>query len=289
MQRRMPVTARRNAAVLIAVLVTAAPPWAAAAVVSDWVDGHNSRIRLVAGAHGEAAKAAIVAGIELRIADGWKTYWRMPGDAGGIPPHFDWTGSVNVKTLKVLYPAPSRHRDAAGSTIGYKGAVVFPVEIEPLDATKPVELRLAAEYGICRDICIPAEAKLTLMVPPRLEAGPVPAEVAAATARVPRASTVLRAGDPRLTSVSAVLEGAKPSLTIIAEFPAGAAGADLFLEAPEGIFVPLPKVPAAVTGKTVRFEVDLSDGVDPKDIKGRELTLTLISEAGQSEFVWKAP
>ena len=61
---------------------------------------------------------------------GWKTYWRMPGDAG-IPPQFDWSGSQNVKSVEVLWPAPQRFIDSGGETVGYKDRVVFPLRIVP--------------------------------------------------------------------------------------------------------------------------------------------------------------
>ena len=48
---------------------------------SDWAQGHNSRVRLIAGDD--------LAGVELQMPAGWKTYWRNPGDAGGVPPSFD--------------------------------------------------------------------------------------------------------------------------------------------------------------------------------------------------------
>ena len=32
-------------------------------------------------------------GILIELDDGWKTYWRMPGNAG-IPPDFTWKTSV---------------------------------------------------------------------------------------------------------------------------------------------------------------------------------------------------
>ena len=83
----------------------------------------------------------------------------MPGDAG-VPPTFDWAGSANAATIKVLYPAPMRMPEAGGEAIGYKQAVLFPIEVTPQDPAKPVVLKLALEFGICREICIPATAKL---------------------------------------------------------------------------------------------------------------------------------
>src|SRR4051812_40829530 len=64
----------------LGLLVTATGQAGAGAASSDWVEGHNSRARLVAG-NGIAA-------VELQMPEGWKTYWRTPGDAGGVPPSF---------------------------------------------------------------------------------------------------------------------------------------------------------------------------------------------------------
>ena len=42
--------------------------------------------------------------------------------------------------------------------------VVFPVSITAADPAKPVKLRLFMEYGVCKDICIPARAELSLVL-----------------------------------------------------------------------------------------------------------------------------
>ena len=95
---------------------------------------------------------------------GWKTYWRNPGDGGGVPPTFDWSGSENLGRATVLYPAPKRLSDKGGDTIGYKGAVIFPVVLKLWTA------RSRSRFGsrsptACAAICIPAEAELALVVP----------------------------------------------------------------------------------------------------------------------------
>jgi DsbC/DsbD-like thiol-disulfide interchange protein len=41
----------------------------------------------------------------LALRDGWKTYWRAPGD-NGIPPIFDWAGSRNVASVRFHWPRP---------------------------------------------------------------------------------------------------------------------------------------------------------------------------------------
>jgi DsbC/DsbD-like thiol-disulfide interchange protein len=252
---------------------------------SPWVELHaSSRVRLIAG---PASGGHATAGVEIVLGEGWKTYWRTPGDAG-VPPQFDWKESANVGAVEVSYPAPSRLPEPAAETIGYKKGVVFPVTVTPGDPAKPVELKLAIEFGICRDICVPAEANLSLTLPPAAKSAPSPA-LSAALQSVPRPATARRTGDPQLEGVTAVLDGAEPGLTIAARFPGGTAGADLFIEAPDSIYVPMPKRLADTADGRVRFAVDLSRGGNAQDLKGKLLTLTLVSQAGATEATWQLP
>src|SRR5204863_4376156 len=92
------------------------------------------------------------AGLDLTLDPGWKTYWRMPGDAG-IPPQFDWSGSSNVKSVTVLWPAPTRFTDDGGETGGYKGRVVFPLDMIAEDTGTPVTFKRAPRLGVCYIIC----------------------------------------------------------------------------------------------------------------------------------------
>ena len=46
-----------------------------------------------------------LAAVEIRLAPGWHTYWRVPGDAG-IPPSFDWSGSSNLASVAYEWPRP---------------------------------------------------------------------------------------------------------------------------------------------------------------------------------------
>jgi DsbC/DsbD-like thiol-disulfide interchange protein len=259
-------------------------------VATAWIDGYNSKSRLIAA--NSAGKPLIMAGFEVAMAPGWKTYWRNPGDAGGVPPHIDWAASTNVAAVKVLFPAPTRLKDASGDSIGYKSSVVFPLEVTPKDATKPVDLKLAIEFGVCREICVPAEAKIEFSVPATGVKGSDQAafeQLAASLAAVPRRTPERRPTDPELKSVTATLTGDKPNLVIEGTFPGGTSGADLFLEASDGVYVPMPAAPAQITGGVARFTVDLSSGVEPAELKGRTLTLTFVSPTGATEAIAKLP
>lgn len=258
-----------------------------AATASPWHDGYNSRVRLVATTVERGGVRQVVLGVELELAEGWKTYWRNPGDSGGVPPNFDWKASENLKHAEVRYPAPSRLDDKSGDAIGYKKHVVFPIVIAAGDPAKPIQIKLALEYGICLDICVPAEATLELVVPADAKGLAPHAGVAEAVARVPRLERERGAGDPKVVRKAATLTGEKPTLELEVEFPGGVAGADVFVDGPEGVYVPQPKRVGDAVGKVVAFRVALDSGVDPKDLAGKELRLTMVSAAGASEATWQ--
>jgi DsbC/DsbD-like thiol-disulfide interchange protein len=263
----------RTAGLLGLVVLTCTPAAGAAedGAVTPWVEAQAARVRLLAGADPAQPGKSLLAGVEITMAEGWKTYWRNPGEAG-VPPNFDWSGSTNTASIKVAYPAPMRISDPAAEMIGYKTSVVFPIAVVPRAPAEAVELRLALEFAVCREICIPAQATLELRLPPLARLGAPAAALAAARAR-----------DPELLGVNSQLSGASPKLEIDAKFPGGAAGADLFLAAPDGIFVPMAKKLGAESDGRVRFVVELARGGSAEDLKGKELTLTLVSDAGASE------
>ncbi len=100
-----------------------------------------------------------MAAVELDLAPGWKTYWRSPGDAG-IPPSFDWSGSRNVRSVHIHWPAPVVFEANGFQTIGYHEKLLLPVEVEPVDPALPVRLSVDMELGVCDEICMPASLSL---------------------------------------------------------------------------------------------------------------------------------
>jgi DsbC/DsbD-like thiol-disulfide interchange protein len=177
--------------------------------------------------------------------------------------------------------------EAGAEVLAYKKAVLFPLEVTPQDAARPVALKLALEYGICRDICIPATATIELSLAPGLTAGKADA-VKAALERVPRSQAERRKTDPWWKRVAAVGGETGSRLEIDVMFPGGSKGADLFIEAPEGLYVPLPKRLAKDVQGVVRYAMELAPGL-AKDLRGRTLTLTMVSDAGASEGQWTFP
>jgi DsbC/DsbD-like thiol-disulfide interchange protein len=164
---------RRIFAPLAAIFCLARPAAAADAFASDWANNLKSSARLIAGAPTEA-------GVEIKLAPGAITYGRNPGDAG-LPPTLSFEGSANLAQARVSFPAPRRIAEAGGGeAFGYDRALVLPIEVDPIEAGKPVALSLKLNYAVCEQICVPAQASLSLALP---GAGAPPSPYAPAIAK----------------------------------------------------------------------------------------------------------
>ncbi len=106
-----------------------------------------------------------VAGLHITLRDGWKTYWRAPGEAG-IPPRFDWGRSRNLERVEITWPAPKPIEDSGYTSIGYDRSVVFPLTVSPQQPGRPVELSGHLQLGVCKDICVPVEIDVSGHLPP---------------------------------------------------------------------------------------------------------------------------
>jgi DsbC/DsbD-like thiol-disulfide interchange protein len=251
-------------------------------LASPWVVEHHTRARLIAGGPAADAPAgAIAVGVEIELAEGWKTYWRNPGSSG-VPPLFDWSSSSNVTSASVRYPAPHRIADRDGDTIGYKQRLILPVAVRPADAQRDITLTLGLEYGVCKDICIPVQARLELTIPPGAGKTQVADALARAFDQVPRPIAARRPSDPSLSAAKVALGGAKPAIRLEAVFPGGAEGADVFVDVPDA-WIPMAKPQGPARGTAATFIVDLSDGADIADLRGKTVRITLVSPRGQSE------
>jgi DsbC/DsbD-like thiol-disulfide interchange protein len=274
--------------VLASILINSpSVPVAYAQDASSWDAQPHTASRLLAGAASKNGAATILhAGIEIKLDPGWKTYWRDPGDSGA-PPTFDFSGSENVKSVDVRWPAPESFPDGAGGySIGYLDHVILPLRVVPQDAAKQTQLELKLGYDICSNICIPVEANLKL---PLGDEGVEESAIEKAEIRVPRRVAL---GEEPLKNAAQEVNDQPGGLAILAVHrqpgdahdrvvvdvaaPAGAT-VNLFAEGPTSDWsLPLPEQTAA-QGKVRQFSFDL-DGLPPDErAKGATLTLTAVS------------
>ncbi|MCO8143988.1 hypothetical protein NHN26_02000 [Rhodovulum tesquicola] len=155
----------------------------------------------------QTADGTYMAGLKLRLAPGWKTYWRAPGDSG-IPPRFDWAGSENVAGVEVHWPTPRVFSSNGLRTIGYEHEVVLPLELTPREHGQPLQLDARVELGVCQDICLPIELHLS---------GLLPAEGRGESIRAALAAQPESARAARVGSVACTVEAIPDGLRLTAE------------------------------------------------------------------------
>jgi DsbC/DsbD-like thiol-disulfide interchange protein len=273
----IPAFPRQLTIVTSAALLVAGLPPAYAQDTSAWQTEGHAAARLIAGALVQRTGASFVrAGIEIRLDPGWKTYWRYPGDSG-VPPTFDFSGSQNVKSATVQWPAPEPFADGAGGhSIGYVGDIILPLKVLPSDIAQPSTLHVTMKYAVCGTLCVPAEAKIEL---PLTGKSADEAILDKAKLQVPKRVPLGPNSGNALAILSVHREpgGAHEKVAVNVAAPAGAP-VELFAEGPTPDWaLPLPQSASPETGPTRRFTFDL-DGLPPgAQARGAALKLTAVS------------
>jgi thiol:disulfide interchange protein/DsbC/DsbD-like thiol-disulfide interchange protein len=104
--------------------------------------------------------------IDQKIARGWHTYWRNPGDSGE-PTAIDWTLPAGVTASAITWPAPTAIPFGPLVNYGFSDRVTLPVSITVPASAKvgeTIDLIAAVRWLECSDICIPGQAKVGLSV-----------------------------------------------------------------------------------------------------------------------------
>ncbi|HVW73835.1 MAG TPA: protein-disulfide reductase DsbD domain-containing protein, partial [Rhizomicrobium sp.] len=146
--------------------------------------------RLVAEDKAVSPGGTVTVALEEKIAPGWHTYWKNPGDAGA-PTDIQWTLPPGWKAGAIQWPRPKRLPVGPLMDYGYEGAPwLLTTLTAPADAKGPADLKAHVSWLVCQQICVPEDATLTLTLPVAVQS-PNPAvakDFAAARAQLPVAS-----------------------------------------------------------------------------------------------------
>ena len=147
---------------------------AASSARANVVQTGHVKAELVAQTTAATPGRAVYVALHQSIAPGWHTYWRNPGDAGQ-PTTLAWTLPQGWSAGPIVWPAPERFLAGPIMNYVYTGAVDLPVRISAPAGARPgqtVNLKAAANWLVCKDVCIPESASLSLDLP--VAAGPAP-------------------------------------------------------------------------------------------------------------------
>ncbi len=133
------------------------------ALSSDWSIGDSSKVRLISP-YSQNNNKELLIGLEYEMDPGWKTYWKSPGD-GGFAQNISWENSANINNLEVLWPTPEKFQILGLTSLGYENKVIFPLKLEINDESQNTFVNLQVNFLICKDICIPGDARVFLEIP----------------------------------------------------------------------------------------------------------------------------
>jgi DsbC/DsbD-like thiol-disulfide interchange protein len=152
--------------------------------------GRHVQAQLVSEAESVRPGEAFWVGLSLKMAPGWHTYWKNPGDSG-LATRLRWTLPTGFQAGEIQWPYPRAFSQGPVTSFGYEGEVLLPVRITPPSSVAPGDVTLAAraDWLECADVCIPGRAELSLALPVRTAAPKVSAQwgpsFAGARARLP--------------------------------------------------------------------------------------------------------
>ena len=126
---------------------------------SNWQElAPDVAVRLISSGLPDASGKALFA-LEIAMPEDTRTYWRVPGQTG-LPLQLDLSGSTGVSLVRQHWPLPEIENISGYLDYVYFGHTVLPLELQVNDPAGQV--RVDATLGICSDICVPAQATLSL-------------------------------------------------------------------------------------------------------------------------------
>ncbi|MDE1993443.1 MAG: cytochrome C biogenesis protein [Rhizobiaceae bacterium] len=253
---------------LAAMLAAAALSCATAhAAASAWADNEGGRMRLVALA--PDAQGHIRAALQIEPAPGWITYWREAGESG-IPPQLSVAPDSGITLQTIHFSVPKTITVGTIHEIGYDAPVTLPLDLK-ISGSRPAKLDLTAFIGLCKDICIPFQAELSV---PLTDAGQSStheqALLDAADATLPEAPS----GDFSIQDHALSADAKSLSLRLTLPEATGEAPM-IYVTGPSG-YVFFKQANAKRDGKN--FAADIAIGKLPKDyeIKGKTWSILVV-------------
>jgi thiol:disulfide interchange protein DsbD len=257
---------------LLLALLAASP---ARAAESEAVRSPRATVSLITELAEIRPGERFAAGLLLRLAPGWHTYWRNPGDAGA-PAEITFTLPPGANATGFDWPAPQRLAQGPLVSFGFTGEVLLPLFITPPASLAPGDrLRLEADatWLVCAEICVPEEGRFRLDLPVSPSGALDPAQAA----RFARARAALP--QPAGWSAEASLGPGKGRLVLAGEMPAtGTVQQAFFFPTEQGLIDSAALQPLHLAPK--RLTLDLTRPADAATASRLEGVLVLTDQGG---------
>src|SRR4051812_42786729 len=134
--------------------------------------GAHTQARLIFDSVGARPGDTVIAGIELKMEPGWHTYWRNPGQEGGLPTNVRWELPAGIAAGPIEWPLPEKFtltnpavgNQPASETINYVYAdevvLLVPLKLAKELKSGSVTLKADVSWLECATKGIPGDATI---------------------------------------------------------------------------------------------------------------------------------
>ena len=146
---------------LMLILILLPGAWASAASIP------HGTVEIVAENQWIAPGSQTYLGLNFQLEKGWHIYWVNPGDSGQ-PPRVEWHLPAGLSAGEIEWPAPRRLGTSTIVDFGYDDSVMLLVPMRAssgLPASQAAKLSAELKVLVCREICIPGKAQVSLSLP----------------------------------------------------------------------------------------------------------------------------
>ncbi len=198
--------------------------------------------------------------LDVKLDNGWKTYWRSPGE-GGIAPSVDWKSET--PEVEWYWPVPSRFDVAGITTTGYHNTVTFPVVLRGIS---PERITGVLTLPVCSNVCLLTDYPFTVNV--STQDTTFAHDYAQAMGKIPLSHGVA-------DSLNAVYRPG--GLLITATRADGWSSPDIYLDSVDDASFGKPQM--QIDGKNLLASVPVTDnwGERTPDLTGQQVTLVIES------------
>jgi len=246
---------------------------AAKATETPWVE-HDGMLssRLVVASTELSQEGGLLLAWEAKLASGWKTYWRSPGESG-LPVRV----FVGENEIAPLYPLPERFELFGIQTFGYSHQLLLPFRLADVPEG---QVSIHVDFMVCKDICVPFKQDYQLDASAAAAGGSIhDIRFEAWLDKVPTPGVGAQHG---LEILSANVAGkiGHQKLIIDVRGDTDLLAADMLAEVNDMFFFGIPKIRLLDDGTHARMVLSAMTGNKPEDLRGQKVRLTFSNGQG---------
>jgi thiol:disulfide interchange protein len=192
-------------------------------------------------------------GLQIEHQPHWHTYWKNPGDSG-LPTTLAWQLPAGVSAGEIAWPTPKKLPVGPLMNYGYEGKLLLPVPltVSPAFTGNALDIKLSAQWLVCKDVCIPQQGEFALSIPVQASTATHAAAFAATQAALPQVAAGAQAR-------AELVDAAKTLRVSVSGLPATLQGRELaFFAESAGVIEHAARVKARWDGGTWHADVPVS-------------------------------